>query len=462
MLFSERKALHARIVSFVEALPEPMPIDRIEMVAHHAYHAELWDAAFRYLKTAGANAMDRANIREAAALFERALTAGKHLPQSRDLLEQVIDLRFELRNALWSIGLFERILVHLDEADQFARKLADSSRIGWISVFRSASLWQLGRRDEAIAAAEEGIRINESAADLSLQIGASFYLGCAHVTSGNHRESVQLFDSIVQATEGPLMSERCGLPFVPAVVARSWLVWVLAERGEFADGAAYGTKALEIAEQVGHPFNLAHIYYDLGYFYGVKGEREKALEAQDRAFSFVTDWNLSYLSPFVGGFLADAQARSGRLPEAIELFEQSARGYEAIGLGLFRSLISVQHAHALKLAGRNSDAAAMARQAYELACRRQERGHQAHALHMLGEIALADANDSSEIAAGHLREALEITQALQMRPLQAHCHRSLAAVAMQMNDVQASQHHEREAITAYRALQMDRFVKSLS
>ena len=54
--------------------------------------------------------------------------------------------------------------------------LDDPRRVGWVSVYMSASLWQIGHSAEARMAAENALTINEAPNDLSLKIGANFYL----------------------------------------------------------------------------------------------------------------------------------------------------------------------------------------------------------------------------------------------------------------------------------------------
>ena len=76
----------------------------MERLAHHALRGEVWDKAVAYCRQAGARAMARSAHREAVAYFEQALAALEHLPEHRDTLEQAIDLRFDLRNALMPLG----------------------------------------------------------------------------------------------------------------------------------------------------------------------------------------------------------------------------------------------------------------------------------------------------------------------------------------------------------------------
>ena len=98
----------------------------------------------------------------------------------------------------------------------------------------------------------------------------------------------------------------------------------------------------------------------------------------------------------------------------------------------------LQANHALRLAwlgrahlmvARPESALDLARRALNLAEERQERGQQAYAQYLLGDIA-ANAGDSSlQAAETAYREALGLAVPLAMRPLIAHCHRGLAGVS---------------------------------
>ena len=425
ILMSRRQRLHAQIVEALETQGKNQSNENIESLAHHAYLGRLWEKAFIYRQQAGRKAMDRAAIREAVAQFEQALSAATHLPETTESLEQAIDLRFDLRNALWSIAAFEDILDNLKQAESLAQRLDDQRRMGWVSVFRSAGLWQLGRTEEALAAASNALTINKKQQDLPLEIGANFYLGCATVTSGDCRQAESYFQKIVDSLEGDLSRDRCGLPFVPAVISRSWMVWALAERGEFEYGKSLADEALEIALEVGHPFNLAHIYYDLGYFYQVEGDMVKAVDTLDKAMKYVNEWSLTYLSPFIMGFLGHSYALAGRVEEGTVLLQQAVSDYQSMGLGLFHSLVQVQLGEALFLGGRIEEAGDIAKAALTLTRQRGEQGHEAHALRLLGEIAAHPEFSDDGSAISNYDSALSLAENHGMRPLQAHCHLGL-------------------------------------
>ena len=426
ILFSKRRRLHALIVDILEEQNRDLTNDKTTLIAHHAFLAERWDKAFEYLQQAGTAAMDSAAVHEAVALFERALIAGSHLPQSGQSLQTDIDLRFDLRNALWSIGEFERILTILKQAQQMADKLDDAPRTGWISVYTSASLWQLGRSAQALAAANDALAISSKTNDLALSVGSRFYLGCATVTSGDCDSAITIFQETCDQLGGEKDYQRCGLPFLPAVIARSWMVWALTERGEFKQAQVLADRALEIAKQVGHPFNIAHVYYDLGYLYYIKGDAKTAVTTLEQAVEIIDEWGLTYLSPFITGFLGYAYTLSGNNSRALPTLEKALTAYNSIGLGLFRSLVNVYMGKALQVDGQLEQAFERTQKALELSRQRGEQGHQAQALHLLGEITLAPDFLNEELAEANFLAAVKIAEELTMRPLLISCYRDLS------------------------------------
>ena len=56
--------------------------------------------------------------------YEQALVALAHLPESRETIEQAIDIRFDLRNALLPLGEFGQMLNYLREAETLAETQA--------------------------------------------------------------------------------------------------------------------------------------------------------------------------------------------------------------------------------------------------------------------------------------------------------------------------------------------------
>jgi tetratricopeptide (TPR) repeat protein len=106
------------------------------------------------------------------------------------------------------------------------------------------------------------------------------------------------------------------------------------------------------------------------------------------------------------------------------------------------------------LAGRLDKAYAQAQHALEFSRAHQERGHEAYALRLLGECHARQEPSEVEPATTHYRQALTLAEALGMRPLQAHCHRSLGILYSQRGWVACAHAELTRAVHLYRAMDM--------
>jgi tetratricopeptide (TPR) repeat protein len=106
------------------------------------------------------------------------------------------------------------------------------------------------------------------------------------------------------------------------------------------------------------------------------------------------------------------------------------------------------------LAGRLEEAQALAEQALALAREHQERGHQAYALRLLGDLAAHRNSPGSAQAETHYRQALALAEELGMRPLVAHCHLGLGTLYAKTGRPEQARTELSAAIDLYRAMAM--------
>jgi tetratricopeptide (TPR) repeat protein len=125
-----------------------------------------------------------------------------------------------------------------------------------------------------------------------------------------------------------------------------------------------------------------------------------------------------------------------------------------------RETADVQASCALSLgeahwaAGRLEDAHALAEGALAHAREHGERGHQAYALRLLGDIAARRDPPESTQAEAHYQQALALANELGMRPLQAHCRRGLGTLYRQMGRGEEARAALSAAIELYRDMEM--------
>jgi tetratricopeptide (TPR) repeat protein len=448
LLPGERRALHARIVEVIERLYPDRLAEHIERLAAHAYRGEVWEKALTYLRQAGGKAFGRAANLEAVALFEQALGALGHFPESRETLSYGIDLRFELRNALWALGKLARGLECLRKAQPLAEALGDERRLARLAAHTGSNYLVLGDNDRALEFSELALARAAALDDLELQVDTNQFRGVLHNSLGDYRRAIEFLERSIAALVGARGRGRFGEFY--AVHGRTWLVWSLAELGEFQAATARAEEASRIAESSNHPHNVVAASWAAGYLACTKGEIATAIPVLERGFAMCRGANIAvWLRPSTA-LLGRAYALSGRLAAALTLLEQAVRQADEnnVALAAWETYLG----EAYMLAGRLDDALPPARHALSLAQERKEKGFQAHVLRLSAEIATRG-NRVNEAEDFCLR-AVALAEELGMRPLAAHCHFELGTLYRKAGQPQRAEAHFLTAGTLFRQLNM--------
>src|SRR5262249_9494055 len=220
LLQERRRVLHARIVEALEVLYPDRLAEQVERLAHHAMRGEAWNKAVAYSRQAGARAVARSAHHEAVACFEQALAALAQLPERRDTLEQAIDLRFDLRNALQPLNEHARIFDHLHAAEALAERLGDPQRLGWLACYLCFYYFSvIGEHDRAIASGQRALALATTSGSFDVQVIAQTFLGMAYYAVGDYRQGMDCMRRVIALLPGELCSARFGLPVLPAAHA---------------------------------------------------------------------------------------------------------------------------------------------------------------------------------------------------------------------------------------------------
>jgi class 3 adenylate cyclase/tetratricopeptide (TPR) repeat protein len=456
MLLDRRRSLHARIVDAIEQLYQDRWIEQVERLAYHAVRGEAWEKAVHYLSEAGNKARERSALRESLSCFEQGLAGLQHLPETRENLEQAVDLRIDLRKTLMILGELERVRDTLLEAHALAKNFGDERRIAWVSALLAHNFWLAGDPDRAIELNESALATADAVGDADLRFAAAFGSGPAHYQRGEYRRGRDILTGAVTALEGftPGVSPLGSLTVLPW-----YLVWCLAELGEFRDATARGEDTLRRAEGIGRPLSIVHACLGIGGVYLRKGDLDKAIPVAARAYSVCREWSLELNRPGAAALLGLAYALVGRLGEALPLLEAAVEQDTAKGLMRSHALTVAWLGEAYLLAARIEEAAALAERALRLSRVHKERGHEAWVLRLLGEITFRRNPAQSAEAEGHYRRALALAEELGMRPLIAHCHLALGAVCRQRGNGQEAQERLTTATAMYREMEMPVLLK---
>ena len=454
LLRSTRQQYHQRIAQVLaERFPETAETQP-EVVAQHYTAAGLHAQALSYWQRAGQLALDRSAYREAVASFESGLEALTHMPQNRATLEQAVDLRLALRTALRPLGDYERVLAYLHEAESLAEALDDPRRLGQVLIFLSNHFRLMDTYGQAIASAQRVLALATAGGDVVLQALANQYLGIAHQFQGDSRRAISCLGQTVISLEGARYRERFGQVFLPAVNSRAFLAWCYAELGMFAEGRTVGDEGLRIAEEVAHSGSLVTALWGLGLLSLRQGDLSTALPRLEQAMDLCQDADLRATFPRVATALGAVAILGRRVADAIPLLTQAMEQTAATEIVGEQALCRLSLSEAHLLAGCLEEAHALAEGALALARRHQERGNQAYALRLLGDIAAQREPPDLAQAEAHYQQALALAVELGMRPLQAHCHHGLGTLYNQMGRTALARTAISTAIELYRAMDM--------
>lgn len=455
LLHDRRRDLHRRIMQAIERLAPERMGENVERLAHHAFHGEAWGSAPPYLRQAGAKAFARSANREAVTYFEQALVALSHLPETRESVEQAIDLRFELRASLFALMDLKKAFAYVREAEQLAHAIDDKPRLARAYVFTSHHFLVSGDAREAHRFSQNAHAIAESLGERPLQVAANLYCGATCIAAGRLEKAKQHLEHTLQLLPGALGHERFGLHGFPAPLVGHYLPWALAELGEFDAAVSCAKDGIKIAEEVEHAYSVAVAQWGLAYTYLQRGALEPAIELLEGTLTLCRDWTIPILLQISAGLHGIALARSGQVDAGIAALCDAQHGVqEAIGEGNYNSLHVLWLGEAYALARRLDDARQSAQRALTLSRQYGHAAFEAWALRLLGEISLQGEAPDAAAAEDRFRQAMAMAGERGMRPLVAHCHAGLATLYTRSGRSAEAQSQLHAATELYEAMGM--------
>jgi tetratricopeptide (TPR) repeat protein len=217
---------------------------------------------------------------------------------------------------------------------------------------------------------------------------------------------------------------------------------------------ALGDEGRRIAEAVGHPLSLMVASWRSGLLSLRQGDLRTALPLLERAMDLSREADIPIWFPPMAVALGAAYNLSGRTADAVPLLTKALERATVMERPSEQASCHLHLGEAQLLAGHLKEAHAHAEDALTLFRERRERGPQAYALCLLGNITARHEPVPVELAAIHYQHARAFSEELGMRPLVAHCHLGLGKLYRRTGKRGQAQEHLTTATTMYREMGM--------
>jgi tetratricopeptide (TPR) repeat protein len=281
------------------------------------------------------------------------------------------------------------------------------------------SFWTMGDYDNALTCSQRALTLAAATGDAVQQARVYGYLGTIYFSLGAYHRAIDVFMQAIQSYEGASRHARFRSMMITSARDRLWLLQCYIELGAFAEGNACGEEAARIAATAGHLTSTVALQDRLGLLALYKGDLPHAVTVLEHALAQCRAADIPLYLPMITATLGLAYARSGQVTEARRLLDQVEVRQTTGGQG---NRVMLDLGAAYLLTGRMKEAHHLAERVLALSRDRKERGYQAWALRLLGEIALHRHPPEVAQAETHYLQALALADELGMRPLVAHCH----------------------------------------
>ena len=241
---------------------------------------------------------------------------------------------------------------------------------------------------------------------------------------------------------------------IPLVFSYGHLSWSLAELGRFPEAIEAWQRAMQLAEEVKHPFSEAFAKYCGGFLYLRKGEIGRAIAQLEPGLALCRSMNLRLEMPFVASFLGIAYAYESRHSDGIAMAEQAVNEMNDLKIESGRSWIVGFLGYTYLIAGQAEKAVKLMQQALELAQLHGERGWVVWEHYVLGLARMAEGGAGIEKAHNLFGQAKEGARALGLRPLLARSELALGQLHRRAGQKDSARQNLVSAVCLLKEMQM--------
>jgi class 3 adenylate cyclase/tetratricopeptide (TPR) repeat protein len=455
LLHKRKVEIHKAIGKTIEKIYSDRPEEFYETIAHHSFLGEDWQRAFKYNREAGLKAHSFSAYEEEQRYFAASIEALKNLPRTKSRVVEEIDLRFNMRAALFPLGRHDEWAEHIRKAEALSKEIGDDTRLANSYNFLSTHFWIRGEHNKATSLCEEALRLAESVGDFPVLITSMFHLGIPLLYTGQYQRQVKLHREIAQKLSGDTAFERYGLAALPSVLSRAFLCWSLAELGEFEEAEKWGQEGIEISNQGKNLFSATWIHGCLGTVYLLKGKLKSAIKALEQALALCHEAEVLSAFSFIAASLGHTYCLLGNPDAALSTLEEAVEPHKSDPSAVPTIYPLTALAEVYHFKEQTDKAIHNLETAFDIVKQKGEHGFGAWALYYMAKIQSQGEPKQVKQAIQSFCHAKKQAEELGMRPLLAHCHNGLGQVYLKKGKTLEGCSELGTALDLYRSMGMD-------
>jgi class 3 adenylate cyclase/tetratricopeptide (TPR) repeat protein len=312
LLRRNRRTIHERVARELSARIAAGSSVPVEEVARHYEAAGLLKESIEQFQVAAAMATERSGHREAIAFLQRGIALARRLPEVIEGRELEVEMQLALGSAIATRSYSDPELeAAYDRARQLCELLGSDLRVahslGGLSVF------YINRGEVVLGAelAERVLSVAEVHHDDVLEVLGAVQLSLTRCYQGRPEESLALAERAI-ASYHPKRHQALGLRVgtdqgVAAHVFAGWSHLIL---GHLDRGLAQLIRAVDLAEDIGQPFNIAYALAFRATGHWERGEAADTLRFAEQAHSLAQEQGFDLWAGISGVWAAAEQVIS--------------------------------------------------------------------------------------------------------------------------------------------------------
>ncbi len=388
--------------------------------------------AVQYLCMAGENAIQRHAHHDAIGYLSKGIDLLGTAPESVERLQQEIALQLTLGGALLATKGYAAAEVEdvYTRAQELCQQMGSSPRLLQVLLGLQAFYIVRGKFQMAQTLGEQCLRLAQSSHNPTRLLNVHYSLGLnlfhlgEFVSSRAHLErGFELYEPHERHIHRNLQD--------PGVVCLSYGAWTLWWLGYPEQAVHRIQAAVNLAQQLDHPFSLAFALYCASFVYMFRGEASRIQEPAQTALRLATEHGFAFWRAGTAMIRGSTLVDQGQREEGIVEIRQGLAAWRGTGAEIGLTYWPALLADVYGRVGQMEEGLAALVEAFTAGQRTGERFWEAELYRLKGELQLGLNKRHREEAENGFRRSLEIAQGQEAKSLELRAALSLSRVWQQ-------------------------------